>query len=162
MCDISISIIYESEYSSEYSLFTIYLNRRSYFEMWFICNTSFVISPPPKWIPSFQILVTIYGALGYQFTFISSHSHKFCKVWVFSDRIFGFFFPLHKLHLAMMEIIQNEIGGLHLSNPITLALNYLHFCFFPGTVPLSHQNVLNEYNFFHKVGLFNVILLWMR
>ena len=96
-------------------------------------------------LPSFLLILTSFAKCGFsQIEFLD------------------FFFPLHKLHLAMMEIIQNEIGGLHLSNPITLALNYLHFCFFPGTVPLSHQNVLNEYNFFHKVGLFNVILLWMR
>lgn len=60
----------------------------------------------------------------------------------------------------MMEVIQNgEIGGLHLSNPIPLAPDYLPFCFFLVIVPLSHQNVLNEYNFSRKAGLFDVILL---
>lgn len=59
-----------------------------------------------------------------------------------------FFFFLHKLYLAMMEIIQDgEIWGLHLSSPIAVAINYLHFCFFPFIVPLTNQNVLNEFFF---------------
>lgn len=49
----------------------------------------------------------------------------------------------------MMEIIQDgEIRGLHLSSPITVEINYLHFCFLPVIVPLTYQNVLNEYIFF--------------
>lgn len=73
--------------------------------------------------------------------------------------MYRIFFFLQKLHLAMMKIIQDgEIWGLHLSSPITVAINYLHFCFLPVIVPPTYQNVLNEYIFFYEVGILHVIL----
>lgn len=37
-------MVYESEYSSESSLLSIYFDRKSYFEMQFVCNTFVAIS----------------------------------------------------------------------------------------------------------------------
>lgn len=85
-----------------------------------------------SWLP-----FTAHWAVGLH-SFLKN-SQQFGKVWFFMYRIFCF---LHKLHLATTEIIQDdEIWGLHLSNPISVATNYLHFCFLPVTVPLTRMNI---------------------
>lgn len=39
----NISIVLEPEYSLDYSLLSVYLDRRSYFDMQFICSISFAV-----------------------------------------------------------------------------------------------------------------------
>lgn len=67
-----------------------------------------------------------------------------------------FFSPLHKFHLAVMEITQDSGVWDPISNPITEANNYLHFCFLPVIVPLTRLSSVNRI-FPMKWAFFNVI-----
>lgn len=148
----NISIVLEPEYSLDYSLLSVYLDRRSYFDMQFICSISFAVFSQKTVNSHFSII----GGCQVQSTGLP----PFLLILITLLESVGF--HIHNVFAFAQSTFSNDGNYKRWWNLGTSSFKSHHgnisvICIlvsFQSLFPHTYQNVLNEYNFFLQSGRF--------